>query len=138
MPEFQINYLAVLVAALVTVFIGAIWYSPLMFHKFWVKAHGHSEEKIEEMRKTAGKAFLVSLPCYMVMALVLSVFALYTDSTTAMQGVSLGFLVWIGFFATLGLTAHMFSEKPLSTYLLDAGYQLVYIVTMGVIVAVWR
>ena len=138
MPEFQINYLAVLVSALVTVFIGAIWYSPLMFHKVWVKAHGHSEEKIAEMRKTAGKAFLVSLPCYMVMALVLAVFALYTDSTTAMQGVSLGFLVWIGFFATLGLTAHMFSEKPLSTYLLDAGYQLVYLLTMGVIVSVWR
>lgn len=138
MPELQINYLAVLAAARVTVFIGAIWYSPLMFHIAWVKAHGYPEEKIAEMRKTAGKAFLVALPCYIVMALVLAVFALYTDSTTAMQGVSLGFLVWIGFFATLGLTAHMFSEKPLSTCLLDAGYQLVYIVTMGAIVAVWR
>ena len=40
MPEFQINYLAVGVAALATIFIGALWYSPLMFHKLWVKAHG--------------------------------------------------------------------------------------------------
>lgn len=61
----------------------------------------------------------------------------YAGATTAMQGASLGFLLWIGFLATLGLTAHMFSEKKISVYLLDAGYQLVYSVTMGIIIAVW-
>ena len=29
MPEFQINYLAVGASALATIFIGALWYSPL-------------------------------------------------------------------------------------------------------------
>ena len=74
MSEFQINYLAVGVAALATIFIGALWYSPLLFHKFWVKAHGYSEEKVEQMRKAAGRAFIVSLLCYVVMAFVLAVF----------------------------------------------------------------
>ncbi len=138
MPEFQINYLAVGVAALATIFIGAIWYSPLLFHKLWVKAHGYSEEKVEQMRKTAGRAFIVSLFCYVVMAFVLAVFISYAEASTVLQGAFLGFLVWIGFLATLGLTAHLFSEKRWSTYLIDAGYQLVYAVVMGVILAVWR
>ena len=138
MPEFQVNYLAVGVAALATIFIGALWYSPLLFHKIWVKAHGYSEEKVEQMRKTAGRAFVVSLFCYVVMAFVFAVFVSYADVSTVLQGALLGFFVWIGFLATLGLTAHMFSEKPLATYLIDAGYQLTYAVVMGVILAAWR
>ncbi len=138
MPELQINYLAVGVAALATVFIGAVWYSPLLFHKLWVKAHGYSQEKVEQMRKTAGRVFMVSLFCYVVMAFVLAVLISYAGVSTVPQGAFLGFLVWIGFLATLGLTAHMFSEKRLSTYLIDAGYQLVYAVVMGVILSAWQ
>ena len=135
MPEFQINYLAVGVAALATIIIGALWYSPLLFGNLWLKAHGYS---VEQMRKTAGRAYLVSLFCYVVMAYVLAVLVSYAGVSTVLQGAFLGFLVWIGFLATLGLTAHMFSEKPLSTYLIDAGYQLAYAVVMGVILAAWR
>ena len=138
MPEFQVNYLAVLVAALATIFIGALWYSPLLFHKIWVKAHGYSEENVEQMRKTAGRAFIVSLFCYLVMAFVLAVLVSWVGVASVPRGALLGLLVWVGFLATLGLTAHMFSEKRLSTYLIDAGYQLVYSVVMGVIVATWR
>jgi hypothetical protein len=90
------------------------------------------------MRKLAGRAFIVSLPCYLVMAFVLAILISYADASTIPRGVFLGFLVWIGFLAPLGLTAHMFSEKRLSTYLIDAGYQLAYSVVMGVILAAWR
>ncbi len=135
MPEFQINYLAVGVAALTTLFIGALWYSRLLFGKLWVKAHGYSEAKVKQM---AGRGFIVSLFCYLVMAFVLAVLVSYAGVSTVLQGAFLGLLVWIGFLSTLGLTAHMFSEKPLSTYLIDTGYQLVYAVAMGVILAAWR
>jgi hypothetical protein len=135
MPEFHVNYLAVGVAALATIIIGALWYSPLLFGKLWVKAHGYSQEQAQQM---AGRGFLVSLVCYVVMAFVLAVLASYAGVSTVLQGAMLGLLVWIGFLATLGLTAHMFSEKPLSIYLIDAGYQLTYAMVMGVILAAWR
>ena len=135
MLNFQINYLAVGVAALATIFIGALWYSPLLFGKLWLKAHGYSQE---QMRDTAGRNLMVSLFCYVVMAFVLAVLASYAGVATVLQGAFLGFLVWIGFLATLGLTANMYSEKPFSIYLIDAGYQLVYAVVMGVILAAWR
>ena len=138
MPEFQLNYLAVGTAALATVFIGALWYSPILFHKLWVKAHGYSVDEVEQLRKKSGQAFLVSFLCYFVMATVLAILVSYASVSTALQGAFLGFLVWIGFLATLGLTAQMFSKKPLSTYFIDIGYQLVYSVTMGIILAVWQ
>ena len=72
------------------------------------------------------------------MAFVLAVLLSYAGVSKVLQGAFLGLLVWIGFLATLGLTAHMFSEKRLSTYLIDAGYQLVYALVMGVILAAWQ
>lgn len=135
MPEFQINYLAVGTASLATVIIGAIWYSPLLFGNRWLEAHGYS---MEQMQKTAGRNLIVSLCCYAVMALVMALLISRLQVSTALNGAFLGLLLWLGFLATMGLTAHLVAEKPYSIYLIDAGYQLVYAVVMGVILAVWR
>ncbi|MGH7674341.1 MAG: DUF1761 domain-containing protein [Gemmatimonadales bacterium] len=138
MPSADVNYLAVLAAAAATFALGALWYSPVLFAKAWMQAHGYSPEKLAAMQKRAGRAYAVSFACYLVMAFVLSLLVDFAGATTAVQGLWLGFLVWLGFAATLGLTAHMFSDKPLATYLIDVGYQLVHLIVMGVILAVWR
>ena len=51
MPAVQINYLAVLVAALATFFLGALWYSPILFAKAWMRAHDYTPEKLHQMKK---------------------------------------------------------------------------------------
>lgn len=134
----SINFLAVLVAAVVTFVIGALWYSPLLFAKPWMKAHGHTPGKLEEMQKSAGRAYLVSFLAYLVMGAVMAKLVSMTNTASAGGGLVLGFLCWLGFAATIGLTANMFSEKPFSAYLIDAGYQLVYLLVMGALLAVWR
>ncbi len=53
-------------------------------------------------------------------------------------GVKLGALLGVGFAATIGLTANMFSEKRLSTWAIDAAYQVAYLVLMGAILVAWR
>ena len=135
-----VNYLAVVVAALAAFFLGALWYSPALFAKQWMKAHGYTEDKLKEMQKSAMKAYAVSVVCYLVMASVLARLNVHMnpDGSTLSQGMWLGFLAWIGFAATLGLTANMFSEKPLSAYYIDAGYQLAFMLIMGAIIGAWR
>ena len=135
MPEFQINYLAAGGAALATIIIGALWYSPLLFGNLWLEAHGYSSE---HMRNVAGRNLVVSLICYGVMAIVFAVIVSYAGVSTALQGAILGVMLWFGFLATMGLTAHLVSDNPLSIYLIDAGYQLVYAVVMGVILTLWQ
>src|SRR6266540_2524264 len=100
MPTTNVNILAVVVAAVATFLLGAVW--------------------------------------YLVMAYVLALLASYTQATSLAQGLWLGFLAWLGFAATLGLTANMFSDKPVAVWVIDAGYQLAYLLVMGVIVSVWR
>lgn len=139
MPTANVNILAVLVAALLTVVLGAFWYSPLLFAKQWMQAQGYTPEKVEAMKQRGGtRAYLVSALCYFVMAYVVALLASYTNSTSVVQGLWLGFLAWLGFAATIGLTGNMFSEKPIAAWVIDAGYQLAHLLIMGVVVSVWR
>lgn len=127
------------VASAIAVFaIGALWYSPALFGKAWVKAHGHTEERIRAMRAAAGKAYGVSFVCYLVMAFAMSVLIHRMDITMPIGGVKLGAVIGFGFAATIGLTANVFSEKPIAAYLIDAAYQVVYLMVMGAILVAWR
>ncbi len=139
MPTANVNILAVFVAALLTFVLGAFWYSPVLFARQWMQAQGYTPERLEEMKKKGlTRAYVGSALCYLVMAWVVALFAAYTNSTTLASGLWLGFLAWLGFAAPLGLTANLFSEKPIAAWVIDAGYQLAFLVIMGVLLSLWR
>jgi hypothetical protein len=138
MPQVHINYLAVVVAAVVAFVLGGLWYSPILFAKPWVKAHGYSEERVKEMQASAGKAYTVSFLCQLLIALALAVLIGYLHMELCVQGLKLAALVWGGFAFPLGLMANMFSDKKITVFYIDTGYQLVYLLVMGSILTVWR
>lgn len=133
-----VHVLPVVVSAAAVFGIGALWYSPVLFGKQWVAAHGLTDEKLQSMRSTAGRAYAVCFVCYLVMAVAMSILIGRIGITMVQGGVKLGALIGLGFAATLGLTAHMFSEKPLAAYLIDTSYQVVYFIVMGAILVAWR
>ncbi len=139
MPMTHVNALAVLVAAVLTMVLGAVWYSPVLFAKQWMAAQGHTPEALEQMkRKGMIRAYAVSFLCYLVTAYVVALFTAYMQAMSFAQGLWLGFLVWLGFAATIGLTGNIFSQKPIAAWVIDAGYQLAYLLIMAVALTLWR
>ena len=138
MPQVHINYLAVVVAAVAAFAIGGLWYSPLLFAKQWVKAHGYTDEQVKEMQKGAGKAYAVSILCQLLIALAIAVLVGYLRLTLCVQGLKLALLIWAGFAFPLGLMANVFSNKRITVFYIDAAYQLVYLLIMGSIITVWH
>src|SRR5256884_1341327 len=115
MPTDNVNLLAVLVAAVLTIALGAVWYSPVLFAKQWMHAHGYTPEKVEEMKRRGGvRAFAVSFLCYLVMAYVVGLLVSYTQATGVVQGVWLGVLPWLGFAGAPGVTRTTFSDQPIA------------------------
>jgi len=133
-----IHWLPVIASAVAVFAIGALWYSPVLFGKAWVKAHGYTAEKIEAMRASMGRAYGVSFLCYVVMAAAMAMLIGRIDILYVRGGIKLGALIGVGFAATIGLTANMYSEKRLAVFLIDAGYQIVYLMVMGAILVAWR
>ncbi len=138
MPITHINFLAVLVAAVLTFIIGALWYSPVLFGKQWVKVHGYTEADMAEMQRGVARTYSISFLCYVFMAFVLSILVALTGVASFIQGMWLGTLVWAGFVFTIGLTGNLFSKAAIGAFLIDTGYQLVYLTVMGGILAAWR
>jgi hypothetical protein len=134
----SVNFLAVVVSALAAFMLGALWYSPALFARQWVAAQGYTPEKLEAMKRGMAKTYSLSFLCFLVMAWVMAVLIGRLGIVDALGGVKLGGLTWLGFAATIGLTANLYSDKPLAAWIIDTGYQLVYMVVMGVILAVWR
>ena len=135
-----VNLWAVLVAAVATMVVGFLWYSPFLFARPWMLAMGYDPDnkaKLEEMRKSAGKSYALSFVASLVAAFVLGKIIDVATVDSALYGMKIGFAVWLGFVTTVQLTAKLFGNQPTKLYLINTGYQLVCYLVMGAILAVW-
>ena len=140
MYVMEVNLLSVLVAAIATMVVGFLWYSPILFAKPWMVLMGYDpndKAKLEEMRESAGKSYALSFVASLVSAFVLAKIILIMTVNSALYGMKIGFAVWLGFVATVQLTEVLFAKKPVKLYLINTGYQMVCYLAMGAILAVW-
>jgi surface polysaccharide O-acyltransferase-like enzyme len=139
--EFMgVNLLSVLAAAIATMILGFLWYSPILFAKPWTVAMGYDlndKAKMDEMRKGAGKLYGITFVASLLSAFVLAKIIDVTTVTSALYGMKIGFAVWLGFVTTVQLTSTLFKKRPIKLYLIDTGYQLVCYLVMGAILAKW-
>lgn len=138
MPYTSINWLAIVVAAIVPMILGALWYSPVLFAKQWMQHIGKTEEEVKKASASPAAMYGVTFLCALVMSYVMNYFVTYTSSFTFMQGVKIGFATWLGFVVTTHLASVTFEFKPKGLYIINMGYNLVAFVLMGGILAVWR
>jgi hypothetical protein len=133
MQQVDVNLMAVLLCGVASMVIGFVWYSKVLFGATWMKLSGISEAQIKKansnMPMLYGTMFIASL----VMAYVLAQFAKYAGALSLTDGVIAGFWAWLGFVATTMLTGVLYEGKPLKLYFITAGYQLVTLVVMGMI-----
>ena len=134
----DVNYVAVLAAAIASFVIGAVWYSPMLFGKMWMKLSNVSDKEMKKAKeKGMTKNFAVQFLASLVMAYVLAHFVQYTQSSTITEGMLTGFWIWLGFIATVMIGMVLWEGKPWKLYFIKAGHELVALAVMGAILAVW-
>jgi hypothetical protein len=135
----EINWLAVVVAAVVAFLVGGVWYQAL-FGKLWLKLHGYTPEQELAMKTLRPPPLFFGgmIVSYFVLALMLALLISAMPEKTALGGAALGVLVWLGPAAAIGMTGWLASDKALGIYLIDIGCELVYLVLMGLILGGWR
>ena len=132
----KINYLAVIVAAVVHFMIGGLWYG-FIFANTFVGIVGQAQ--LDQMAADSHwSQYLVAFITSLVLVYILAHFVQYTGSKTVAGGLQTAFWLWLGFVVTTQLSAVIFEQRKLGLYLLNIGYQLVACLICGAILATWR
>ncbi|CAN7564934.1 DUF1761 domain-containing protein [Devosia sp. LjRoot16] len=130
-----INWLAVLVAAIIRMAVGFAWYSPPLLLKPWQALTGVTPET---MKAGLGKAMVVDVIASLIMSFALANIIVGANIADWLNGGLAGFWVWLGFMATLLVSLWGYENRSLKLIAINLGNNLIALVLMGALLAVWR
>ena len=141
MPVVPINYVAVLAAAVASMVLGSVWYGPL-FGKQWMALSGKSMADMDAAKKKGmGKSYAFMFVGSLVMSYVLAHALVFASAYLKVSGVNAGLMAgfwnWLGFIAPVTLGVVLWDGKPWKLWILNNAFQLLSLLVMGVILAVW-
>jgi hypothetical protein len=132
---WDINLIALVLAALAGFMVGGIWYGPL-FLKPWQREAGVTQEMMSKRNPALvfGGAFLLNLFASFILGHVLATYGKPDLGLSVMiaGGVALGFI------ATSFGVNYLFASKSLKLFAIDAGYWIVIYCAMGAVYGVFR
>lgn len=134
MPSVDVHWLAVIVAAVVNMVVGSLWYSKSLFGKEWSKLTGR---KMEDM-SGGGMGYGVAAVAALVQSWVLAHFVVYAGSDTFWRGLVTGFWLWLGFVGLNMAAGFVFEGRSKMLWKVNAGYILVVLLINGGLLAAWH
>lgn len=159
----EINFLAVLVAAVSALVVGFVWYNPKVFGTAWMRAADMTEEKIKgaNMGKIFAMAFIFAILLAMSMlTLTIHQFGAMGMVSADVENALPSYNAFMadygrahvtfkhgalhGFFAGLFIalpilgTNALFERKSAKYILINSGYWIVTMTVMGAIICGWH
>jgi hypothetical protein len=135
----MINYLAIIISAVVGMGIGAFWYSKTLFGDMWIALMRFTPEQIATAKaKGMAKQYIVHFIALLITAYVFAQFSIWFGVTNAMDAITLAFLSWLGFVAATGIAVVLWEGKPMKLYLINMFQVLIAFVAIALIVGLWQ
>jgi hypothetical protein len=131
--NLDVNWLAVLVAAVVTFVLGGVWYGPL-FGRVWRAAEGQAEPEPGRQKHPAlvyGVSFVLMLVAAMALAVAIG------PVPDVSRSIGFGLVVGVGWVATSFGVNYLFAGRRLALFAVDVGYNVVLFALMGLIIGLF-
>jgi hypothetical protein len=115
--------------------IGGLWYSPLLFLKPWMRMTGISDA---QMKQGFGGKIAGDVVGSFLMAGAMAHMIYWADATEWDAGLLVAFICWLGFVCVANISTVTYEKRPFKLFALHNGYNLVSMLAMGEILALWR
>lgn len=125
----DINYIAFLVAGIVPMVVGFLWYGPL-FGKDWMALVGMTEEKA---KAGSSRALSISIILSFVLSYVMHRILMALSAITMGDACMVAFMCWLGFSVTMTGMNVAYEGRPNKLLFLYAGYSLVTFLLMAIV-----
>lgn len=132
----QLNWLAILVAAVAYFMLGALWYSKLLFANTWIKSTGVDMSN-PDAKKGVGGIMAFTFVLEFVVCIGLAILVHRLGLSVWMSGLKLGLITGICFAGTGICISYLYQSKPTVLSFIDGGYHTVGQIISSIILCLW-
>jgi hypothetical protein len=120
----EYEWVPILLATAIYMFVGTIWYSNLLFGPACLRL---SVPAIKPIRYAIPATALIGF----FIAFFLAFFEGYLNVTTVLDGMFVGSCTWLGFVLPTLFSAVVWNQQPARLFLIHASCRLVALISMG-------
>ena len=130
-----VHWFSVLLGVVVYMLIQALWYSPMLFQKVWMKNENYSESDRPEIKNLFFRKLPLILFCTIVLSYVLNISLENIVIPSLFQCVKTTFVLWFGLIFATSAMDYFYSlkKRPIAVYALTAGANFLGI--LGIVIA---
>lgn len=132
----EINWIAVLVAALAYFALGALWYSKALFANKWI-AYTRIDVNDPNMMKGVAATMGFSFVCMLLTSFGLAILQVYLDREGWMSGLKVGLLVGLFFSAASITISYLYEKRPMGLHFINNGYTILGTIIASIIIFSW-
>lgn len=137
----EINYILIAVATLVQFILGAVWYSPLMFGKFWMKVmggdHQCTKEEMQKMQKEMMPFYGLQILLTIIFTFVLAMFIYYLQmANVGFHAYGVAGWIWLGFILPTQVSGVIWGNTKREFWLKQISIMLSYQL-IGLMLTAW-
>lgn len=130
------NIWAVLVGVVIQMVIGALWYSPVLFGKIWLRLVERKSEDIS--REEGNKAMALSVIPAAISVFSLAILLGWINATTVLDAIIAGSVISIGLIGMNAMNLVFFEDRSIKLTLLNSGYPFVTFNLISILITFWR
>lgn len=135
----EINYLAVVLAMVSSMVVGAVWYAKGVMGNKWAKLVKVDLDS-EKTRKAAPRAMAITVVVSLITAYVLAHFTYLAhtfylgDYSFFATALITAFWAWLGFTAARMITHDAFEQRPMQLTVMNCLHELVTLMVMALVI----
>ena len=131
----NLNYFAIVLAAITANVISALWFGPYMFGSIWAPLVAKNQASVSGVPRAV--PLVVSILTSLVVAFLLAILVGQMGGGPN-NGLVVGAIAGVGIFAMSGAPHAVFSNRPPLIFILEASQTSASMVAMGVILGCWE
>ena len=132
----RMNYRAIVVATVACFLLEVVWYAG--FINLWMAGTGRTLEWYRATAMSPWVQHLVAVAVTALVAMSLSCVVQATGEQTAMRGIRVAAMLWVGFVMPVWALEYVYELRPWSLFGINAGFWLLGMILMGAIVGGWK
>jgi len=132
---FEVKILPLIIGAVFNMILGAMWYSPVLFAKPWMKEAGITEDYVKVSQGKMGKVYVLTTVFAVITSYVIGLIITNMQIESIFTGILVAFFVWIAFSFPMVVKNWGFEDRSIKLGIINHGYDLVvYIVVSALFV----